>query len=114
MATTKIRYFINQLYSQGKLHPLNREVFDAFVKQNGHTIDKEKQNKVKDAFFLSYKQLLGHVKTRFILSETKVLPEELTDLIAQLKPAVLNKQVQLLILILRLVMDSLVKISKQL
>lgn len=98
MATTKIRYFINQLYSQGKLHPLYREVFDAFVKQNGHTIDKEKQNKVKDAFFLSYKQLLGHVKTRFILSETKVLPEELTDLIAQLKPAVLNKQVQLLIL----------------
>lgn len=52
MATTKIRYFINQLYSQGKLHPLYREVFDAFVKQNGHTIDKEKQNKVKDAFFI--------------------------------------------------------------
>lgn len=98
MATTKIRDFITQLDSKGKLHPLYNEIFDAFVKQNGYTIEDETQNKDNDAFFLSYKNLLGHAKKRFIQSESKVLPEELTTLIAQLKPAVLSKQIQLLIL----------------
>ncbi|MFT6907965.1 MAG: integrase [Oleiphilaceae bacterium] len=98
MATTKIRDFINELMNYGNQHPLYREVFDAFEKQNDHTIDEEIQNKNKEAFFVSYKNLLGHLNKRFILSETKILPEELEALIAQLKPAVLNKQAQLLIL----------------
>jgi integrase len=98
MATTKVRDFINELISKGNQHPFYLEVFDAFLKQNNHTIDEEIQNKDKEAFFLSYKNLLGHLKKRFIQSATKVLPAELRALIAQLKPAVLNKQEQLLIL----------------
>ncbi|MCL1143211.1 tyrosine-type recombinase/integrase [Shewanella gaetbuli] len=105
MENIKVRHFIKRLIETGKLHPLYREVFDAFVEQNEHAVEDDSESKVDDAqskieadFYQSYKNLLGHLKKRFILSETKILPDELEALIAQLKPAVLSKQTQLLIL----------------
>ncbi|WP_445780157.1 tyrosine-type recombinase/integrase [Shewanella sp.] len=60
--------------------------------------EEDALRKVEEDFYQSYNNLLGHLKKRIILSETKFLPAELEALIAQLKPAVLSKQTQLLIL----------------
>ena len=107
MEIIKVRHFIKNLNQSGKLHPLYREVFDAFVEQNEHAFEDDTHSKVdgiqgkdkaEEDFYQSYKNLLGHLKKRFILSETKIIPAELEALIAQLKPAVLSKQTQLLIL----------------
>lgn len=107
MEIIKVRHFIKNLNESGKLHPLYREVFEAFVEQNQHAFEDDTHSnvdgvqdkeKVEEDFYQSYKNLLGHLKKRFIQSETKILPEELEALIAQLKPAVLSKQTQLLIL----------------
>ncbi|MEM5505593.1 tyrosine-type recombinase/integrase [Shewanella frigidimarina] len=98
MGAVKIRNFISELISKGNKHPLYQEAFDAFVSQKQQSVDEEIQEETEKAFFLSYKNLLGHLKKRLILSEVNIIPEELESLIAQLKPAVLSKQAQLLML----------------
>ncbi|MCT8986564.1 hypothetical protein [Shewanella phaeophyticola] len=122
MEIIKVRHFIKNLNESGKFHPLYREVFDAYIKKDEFAFKEDTQRKAEEDtqrkaeddtqrkaeddtqskaeqdFYQSYKNLLGHLKKRFILSETKILPAELEALIAQLKPAVLSKQTQLLIL----------------
>ncbi|MCC4831788.1 tyrosine-type recombinase/integrase [Shewanella sp. 10N.7] len=98
MESIKVRHFIKILNERGKLHPLYREVLNAYVEQYENTAEEDLQIKNEEQFFSSYKNLLGHLKKRFIRSETKIIPDELDELIAQLKPAVLGKQTQLLIL----------------
>ena len=99
MAEVKISSFINELIIKGDRHPLYQETFDAYLVQGCHTIrDAPKAVEAKKFFSSSYKNLLGHFKNHFILSETNFIPEELEFLISNLKPDVLGKQSQLQIL----------------
>ena len=100
MATTKVSAFIIQLSKEGKLHPLYIECRTAFLKSISPSIavKNKKSEKIENEFFASYHNLLGHLKKEIKLSDNAFLPEELENVLAALKPEVLSKQAQLLIL----------------
>ncbi|MGL4473501.1 MAG: tyrosine-type recombinase/integrase, partial [Shewanella sp.] len=100
MEANKIRVFITDLMKSKTTHAFYQEMLNAFLKQSDYKSDLTKENteKLTKAFYKSYKNLLKHLNIGLIKSETNVLPEELEALIAQLAPAVLGKQQQLLML----------------
>jgi integrase len=100
MATTKVSAFIIQLSTKGKLHPLYIECRAAFLNSvlPSSAVKNKKSEKIENAFFTSYHNLLGHLKKEIKLSDKVFLPDELENVLAALKPKVLSKQAQLLIL----------------
>lgn len=100
MATTKVSAFIIQLSKEGKLHPLYIECRTTFLNSISPSIavKNKKSEKIENEFFASYHNLLGHLKKEIKLSDNAFLPEELENVLAALKPEVLSKQAQLLIL----------------
>ena len=66
MENIKVRHFVKILNENGKLHPLYREVFDAYIEQNTQAVEDDLQSKNEEDFFNFYKNLLGHLKKRFI------------------------------------------------
>lgn len=99
MVEVKISSFINDLIIKDERHPLYQETLVAYLAKNCHTIcDESKGVDTKKIFYSLYKNLLGHLKNHFLLSETNFIQEELESLISHLKPDVIGKQTQLLIL----------------
>ncbi|MFB2761602.1 tyrosine-type recombinase/integrase [Shewanella xiamenensis] len=100
METTKVSAFIIQLSTQGKLHPLYIECLGAYSSSvlPSFAVKNKKLKKIENEFFTSYHNLLGHLKKEVKRSDEAFLPEELENVLAALKPEVLSKQTQLLIL----------------
>ncbi|MFB2683628.1 tyrosine-type recombinase/integrase [Shewanella mangrovisoli] len=100
MATTKVCAFIIQLSTQGKLHPLYIECLAAYSSSvfPSIAVKNKKSKKIEKEFFASYNNLLGHLKKEIKLSDNAFLSEELGNVLAALKPEVLSKQAQLIIL----------------
>ncbi|MEZ9368431.1 tyrosine-type recombinase/integrase [Shewanella sp. 10N.286.51.B2] len=98
MGTNKIRSFIKELNDDRDYHPFYCDCRDAYYNKSSNTAVVEPQRVSEKEFLNFYINLLGHLKKNILNSNTSFLHNELKSLIANLKPAVIIKQTQLLIL----------------